>query len=93
MDATRSTGRRDSLLYERKMWVDFRILENPSSMRTVFLWSRHLLFVVILYRGKPSKNKNPIDSSMEKAVCENYISGSGDQITYEECTAYEVAPL
>ena len=56
----------------RKMWVDFRILENPSSRRTVFLWSRHLLFVVILYRGKPSKNKKtPNDSSMEKAVCEN----------------------
>ena len=45
---TRSTGRRDSLLNGRKMWVDFRILENPSSRRTVFLWSRHLLFVVIL---------------------------------------------
>ena len=45
---TRSTGRRDSLLNGRKMWVDFRILENPSSRRTVFLWSRHLFFVVIL---------------------------------------------
>ena len=37
VDPTRSTGRRDSLLDERKMWVDFRILENPSSRRTVFL--------------------------------------------------------
>ena len=48
VDSTRSTGRRDSLLNGRKMWIDFRILENPSSRRTVFLWSRHLLFVVIL---------------------------------------------
>ena len=48
VDPTRSTGRRDSLLNGRKMWVDFRVLENPSSRITVFLWSRHLLFVVIL---------------------------------------------
>ena len=47
VDPTRSMGRRDSLLNEKKMWIDFRILENPSPKRTVFLWSRHLLFVVI----------------------------------------------
>ena len=38
VDPTRSTSRRDSLLNGRKMWVDFRILENPSSRRTVFFW-------------------------------------------------------
>ena len=48
VDPTRSTGRRDSLLNGRKMWIDFRVLENPSLRRNVFLWSRHLLFVVIL---------------------------------------------
>ena len=48
VDPTQSMGRCDSLLNERKMWVDFRILENPSSRRTVFPLSRHLLFVVIL---------------------------------------------
>ena len=48
VDPTRSTSRRDSLLNGRKMWVDFRVLENPSSRRTVILWSRHLLLVVIL---------------------------------------------
>ena len=48
VDRTRYTDRRDSLLNGRKMWVDFRVLENPSSRRTIFLWSRHLLFVVIL---------------------------------------------
>ena len=48
VDPTQSTGRRNSLLNEKKMWVDFRILENLSPRRTVFLWSLHLLFVVIL---------------------------------------------
>ena len=71
MDPTKSTGRRDSLLNERKMWVDFRILENPSSRRTVFLWSRHLVFVVIFKGENQVRTKNPNDSSMEKAVCEN----------------------
>ena len=33
MDPIRSTGWHDSLLNEKKMWVDFRVLENPSPMR------------------------------------------------------------
>ena len=48
VDPTQSMDRRDLFLNGRKMWVDFRILKNPSSRRTVFLWSHHLLFVVIL---------------------------------------------
>ena len=37
VDPTRSTDRRDSLLNGRKMWIDFRVLENPSPRRNVFL--------------------------------------------------------
>ena len=37
VDPTQSTGQRDSLLNGRKKWVDFRVLENPSSRRTIFL--------------------------------------------------------
>ena len=59
VDHTRSTGRRDLLLNGRKMWIDFRILKNPSSRRTVFLWSHHLLLFFIFKWGKPSKNKKP----------------------------------
>ena len=51
-------------------------------------------FLLLFYkRENQVRTKNPNDSSMEKAVCENYISGSGDQITYQKSTAYEIAPL
>ena len=67
MDPTRSTDRRDSLLNGRKMWIDFRILENSSSRRTVFLWSRHLLLFLFLSGENQVRTKNPNDSSMEKS--------------------------
>ena len=71
MDPTRSTDRRDSLLNgrkkcEKKMWVDFRVLENPSKRRTVFLWSRHLLLFLFLNGENQVRTKNPNDSNMEK---------------------------
>ena len=59
MDPTRSTDRHDSLLNGRKMWVDFRILENPSSRRIVFILKSPLTFIFIFKWGKPSKNKKP----------------------------------
>ena len=59
VDPTRSTGRRDSLLNGRKMWVDFRILENPSSRRNGFALESPLTFIFIFKWGKPSKNKKP----------------------------------
>ena len=71
VDPTRSTGRRDSLLNGRKMWIDFRVLENPFPRRNVFLWSRQLLLVVFYEGEKQVRTKNPNDSSMEKAVCKN----------------------
>ena len=52
MDPTRSTGQRNSLLNEKKMWVDFRVLENLFTRRTVLLWSCHLLFFFFLIKGK-----------------------------------------
>ena len=66
VDPTRSTDRCDSLLNGRKKWVDFRILENPSSRRTIFLWSRHLLLFLFLNGENQVRTKNPNDSSMEK---------------------------
>ena len=66
VDPTRSTDRRDSLLNGRKMWIDFRVLENPSLRRNVFLWSCHLLLFLFLNGENQVRTKNPNDSSMEK---------------------------
>ena len=52
---------------EKKMWVDFRVLENPSQRRNGFTLESPLTFIFIFKWGKPSKNKNPNDSSMEKS--------------------------
>ena len=72
MDPTRSTGLRDSLLNEKKMWVDFRILENSSPRRNSFSLELPLTFCCYFIKGKTKKEKkNPNDSGMEKAVCEN----------------------
>ena len=64
MDPTRSTDRRDSVLNarkkcEKKMWVDFRVLENPSPRRNGFTLESPLTFIFIFKWGKPSKNKKP----------------------------------
>ena len=48
MDPTRSTGRRDLLLNEKKMWVDFRVIENLSSRRNGFALELPLTFFFIL---------------------------------------------
>ena len=94
MDPTRSTSRRDSLLNEKKMWVDFRVLENPFSRRNSFALESSLTFCFYFIKGKTKQEqKNPYDSSMEKAVCYKLDSRFGDQITYWEGTSYEVAPL
>ena len=52
MDPTRSTGQRDSLLNEKKMWVDFRILENPSQRRNNFSLESPLTFCCYFIKGK-----------------------------------------
>ena len=52
VDPTRSTGRRDSLLNENKMWVDFRILENPSQRRNSFSLESPLTFYCYFIKGK-----------------------------------------
>ena len=52
---------------EKKMWVDFRVLENPSPRRNGFALESPLTFIFIFKLGKPSKNKKPNDSSMEKS--------------------------
>ena len=44
MDPTRSTRMRDSLLNEKKMWVDFRVLENLSLRRNGFALESPLNF-------------------------------------------------
>ena len=63
VDPTRSTDRRDSLLNggkcEKKMWVDFRVLENSSPKRNGFALESPLTFSFIFKWGKPSKNKKP----------------------------------
>ena len=52
VDPTRSMGRRDSLLNEKKMWVDFRILENPSPRRNSFSLESPLTFCCYFIKGK-----------------------------------------
>ena len=52
MDPTRSTGRRNSLLNEKKMGVDFRILENPSPRRNSFSLESPLTFFCYFIKGK-----------------------------------------
>ena len=42
---------------EKKMWVDFRVLENPSQRRNGFALVTPLTFIFIFKWGKPSKNK------------------------------------
>ena len=52
MDPTRSTGRCDSLLNEKKMWADFRVLENPSPRRNDFALESPLTFCIYFIKGK-----------------------------------------
>ena len=52
VDPTRSTGRRDSLLNEKKMWVDFRVLENPSPRRNGSPVELPLTFYFYFMKGK-----------------------------------------
>ena len=44
---------------EKKMWVDFRVLENPSPRRNDFSLESPLTFIFIFKWGKSSKNKPP----------------------------------
>ena len=72
MDPTRSTNRRDSLLNGRKMWIAFRVLENPFPRRNGFSLESPLTFIFIFKRGKSSKNKKtPMTPVWKKTVCEN----------------------
>ena len=52
MDPTRSTGRQDWFLNEKKMWVDFRVLENPSLMRNDFSLESPITFCFYFIKGK-----------------------------------------
>ena len=52
VDPTRSMGRRNSLLNEKKMGVDFRVLENPSPGRTGFALESPLTFCFYFIKGK-----------------------------------------
>ena len=52
VDPTRSTSRRDLLLNEKKMWVDFQILENPSPRRNSFSLESPLTFCCYFIKGK-----------------------------------------
>ena len=79
---------------KRKCGLIFEFWKIRPKGGTVLLWSRHLLLFLFLNGENQVRTKNPNDSSMEKkAVCENLIFRSGDQITYREGNSYEVAPL
>ena len=78
---------------KRKCGLIFEFWKIRPQGGTVLLWSRHLLLFLFLNGENQVRTKNPNDSSIKKAVCENKISGSGDQITYREGNSYEVAPL
>ena len=49
MDPTRSRGLLNSLLNEKKMWVDFRVLENPSVRRNGFALESPLTFYFFIF--------------------------------------------
>ena len=52
---------------EKKMWVDFRVLENPSPRRNGFTLESPLTFIFLFLNGENQvRTKNPNDSSMEK---------------------------
>ena len=52
MDPTRYTGLCDSPLNEKKMWIDFRVLENPSPRRNGFALKSPLTFFFFFKWGK-----------------------------------------
>ena len=52
VDPTRSTGRLDSLLNEKKMGVDFRVVENPTERRNGFALESPLNFCFYFIKGK-----------------------------------------
>ena len=52
VDPTRSMGRRDSLLNEKKMGVDFRVFENLSPRRNRFALESPLTFCFYFIKGK-----------------------------------------
>ena len=52
VDPTQSTSRHDSLLNEKKMWVDFRILKNLSSRRNSFSLESPLTLCCYFIKGK-----------------------------------------
>ena len=52
---------------EKKMWVDFRILENPSSRGNGFALESPLTFIFNFKWENQVRTKNPNDSSMEKS--------------------------
>ena len=52
VDPTRSMGQRYSLLNEKKMWVDFRVLENPSPRRNSFTLESPLTFCFYFIKGR-----------------------------------------
>ena len=84
MDPTQSTDRRNSLLNgrkknEKKMWVDFRVLENPSPRRNGFALESPLNFIFIFKWGKPSELKTPMTPVWKKSGLRNldfWVRGS-----------------
>ena len=52
VDPTRSTGFCDSLLNEKKMGVDFRVLENLSQRRNSFALESPLTYCFYFIKGK-----------------------------------------
>ena len=52
MDPTRSTSRCNSLLNEKKIWVDFQVLKNPSLRRNGFALESPLTFCFYFIKGK-----------------------------------------
>ena len=51
---------------EKKMWVDFQVLENPSPRRNGFTLESPLTLFLFLNGENQVRTKNPNDSSMEK---------------------------
>ena len=76
MDPTRSTGWRDSLLNEKKMWVDFRILENPSPRRNNFSLESPLTFCCYFIKGKTKlEQKTPMTLVWKKRSAKTRFLG------------------
>ena len=66
------------LTINRKKFVDFLALKNPSLVRNGCVWSHHLLFIFIYYGENQVRTKNPsLTPIRKKRSMKTRFMGSG----------------